>query len=240
MTDEAYVFNQDVRERSKIKQGAIHKKNGSKSKRCTLLSDYMTATQKKKMNGSVETICLNLPINSIKELRTYTVSLQKEYLQNCITQYGARRIDLVNMLNTYDSTFKKYCERHDILLDFLPKTGRGRSSRMDERWLDFITKPEDKQDIMPKKTDEQIIEEHFGIKLEPVEETVFEVPVATESIEEVPIIEKTGYNAVLKMKLDLKGSKEEILYMMNAILGENCNYIVGINVVNADREEGAS
>ena len=39
MTDGAFCFQEDVRDRSIIKRGAVHKKNGSKSKKCTLPSD---------------------------------------------------------------------------------------------------------------------------------------------------------------------------------------------------------
>lgn len=237
MTDERFVFQEDIKERSKMKTGAFHKKSGAKSKKCTMPSDYLTPKQKKKLSGSVESISLAMPITSIKELRTYTESLQIEYLQNCITAYGARRIDLIKMLNSNGTNFRKYCERHNILLQYPSSTGRGRSSHMDERWQGFIAKLEDK---VVKKTDEQIIEEHFGIKLPPIEEQAVEQePVIDIPVEEETVAQKTGYNSVLKMKLDLKGTKEEILFMMNAILGDDCNYIVGLNIVNADREESA-
>ena len=52
MTDAEYVFQQDVKERKKMKTGAMHRKCGSKSKKCTLPSDYLTPSQKKKLNES--------------------------------------------------------------------------------------------------------------------------------------------------------------------------------------------
>ena len=77
MTDAAYVFNQEVRERSRIKQGAHHKKNGSKSKKCTLPSDYMTTRQKNKMNGATMTLKMNEPCHNWKEFKRLSTDVQR-------------------------------------------------------------------------------------------------------------------------------------------------------------------
>ena len=46
-------FDFDVLQKKRIARGAYHRKNGSKSKRCTLPSDYLTAAEKRKLNGEV-------------------------------------------------------------------------------------------------------------------------------------------------------------------------------------------
>ena len=248
MTNEAYVFQQDVKERSKMKTGARHKKSGCKSKKCTLPSDHLTPAQRKKMNGEVETMNLNTPMK-LTELRKYSVSLQNEYLQNCITKYHARRTDMLRMLHTNSYNLDSYLKNQGISLIFPPSV-KGHMAKPHEKWLEFIGKEESLQKVEPK-----ILEDIFGIPVAPIEEVVEEpiVEIKAEPIKEVeeekavvesetePVVVKqpNGYSSVLKMKLDLKGTKEEILFMMNAILGEDCNYIVNLNIVNADKEVNA-
>lgn len=300
MTDAEYVFQQDVKERKKMKTGAMHRKCGSKSKKCTLPSDYLTPSQKKKLNGECEIMNLNRPLNGLDELRKYSSTLQAEYLRNCIKYYGARKGDLVKMLKTNYATFDSYCKRNNIALVF-PKTGHGWNSKMDERWDKFIkngakefldvndviasikdsmVKPERKpeieeiipvsdngtqlldQKIIPSKakpeieadpvvlsaskpldiqpttsirdTIQECVDAIIGTKAEEPKEEIIEEP--KEEIKEEPI---SGYNAVRRMKIDLKGSKAEIMHLMEAILGQECNYIVKLDIINVDKKNSA-
>lgn len=254
MTDERYVFNQDVAERSKMKTGAFHKKNGSKSKKCTLPSDHLTACQKKKLNGECKSINLGKPITNFHEFRSYPYSMQQEYLQNLITNYGARKIDICEMLGTQFGNFARYIKMHGITLNF-GKVARGKYSKMDDRFLEFITRPENTEEAesVPKKTDEEILKERFGIepkKEEPevkkTEEKPEEKPVESAWLKEAltePIkteIEGCGvlydappakeekptcmFSAMTNVQMKLKGSREEILNAFNALLGDGIEY----------------
>lgn len=276
MTDEEYVFQQDVKERKKMKTGAMHRKCGSKSKKCTLPSDYLTPSQKKKLNGECKIMNLNRPLNGLDELRKYSTTLQAEYLRNCIKYYGARKGDLVKMLKTNYATFDSYCKRNNIALVF-PKTGHGWNSKMDERWDKFI-----KNGVEESAT--SIVEEHFGTEKKPeiveavylpdepnhdaIEPVILSAakPIDTqpttsirdtiqecidaiiginteepkEEIKEEPKEEAvSGYNAVRRMKIDLKGSKAEIMHLMEAILGQECNYVVKLDIINVDKKNSA-
>lgn len=62
MTDEKYVFEQTSRERKRIGAGIYSRKRGSRSKKCTLPSDNMTAGQLKKRNGEVMQYNLKAPM----------------------------------------------------------------------------------------------------------------------------------------------------------------------------------
>ena len=53
MTDEEYLFRQTERETKRTARGAAAKKCGSKSKKCSLPSDYLSAKQRKGLNGKV-------------------------------------------------------------------------------------------------------------------------------------------------------------------------------------------
>ena len=268
MTDERFVFQQDVKERSKMKTGAMHKKNGSKSKQCKFPSDYLSKKEKEKLSGPVISIKMDQPYYGWDEFIKLPQGLQIEYLNGLINNYGARQKDILEMFGINHTSAHKVFSAYDPPLIFK----RGRAAQvMDEKWLDFITKPgfvqttketkkeEVKEEVkeMPKKTDEQIIEEVFGIKFETdipaTEPEVEEVKVEEPSIEldrfepdgweeEVRVLKAinkkpVGYNSVLKMNLDLKGTKEEIMFMLDAILGPECNYSISLKIINTDREE---
>lgn len=291
MTDEEYVFQQDVKERKKMKTGAMHRKCGAKSKKCTLPSDHLTYSQKKKLNGECEIINLNKPLSGFNELKKYSISLQIEYLKNCITKYGARKTDVVKMLKTTHTNFNNYCKRYRIVLEF-PNRGTGWHSQMDERWAKFIgvevkepvspfakeecftaerkpeitemipvsdngtqlldqkiipseSKPEiEKVVVLPDEPEHDAIEQ-VTLDIQPttsirdaIQECVDAITeLKAEEPKEEPKVESvSGYNAVRKMKIDLKGTKAEIMHLMEAVLGPDCNYIVKLDIFNADKK----
>lgn len=106
MTDERFVYNADLRDRKRTAYGARAKKGGSRSKSCTLPSDALSASQKRKLNGSVESISLNSPM-SWARLRELTPTLQFLYLDHLVTEHKARRVDLCAMLGVATCTFWK-------------------------------------------------------------------------------------------------------------------------------------
>lgn len=235
MTDERFVFQQDVKERSKMKTGAFHKKNGCKSKKCTLPSDRLTASQKKKLNGECMSIKMNEPYHNWKDFKRLSIDMQRNYISNLVVEHQARSKDIAEMFNISPTTFSQYC------IKFSPRIKFNGGRVMDEKWLDFITKP------VLKKTEKIPTEEvvnvdaisdfearyrdipDIGTPPKEVEETI-ELPAE----EPVDHTEKkvSGYNAMVKMSLDLKGSKEEIMQIMNTVLGDECSYIVSLKISN--------
>lgn len=106
MTDERFVFTSDVRDRKRTAAGARAKKGGSRSRRCPLPSDKLTNTQLQKLNGSVESIKLNMPMDYAR-FKELTPTLQFLYLDHLINEYKARRVDLCSMLGVSTCTFWK-------------------------------------------------------------------------------------------------------------------------------------
>ena len=104
MTDERFVYNADLRDRKRTASGARAKKGGSRSRSCALPSDTLTNAQRKKLNGSVESINLNRPMDYAR-LKELTPSLQFLYLDHLATEHKARRVDLISMLGTSTCTF---------------------------------------------------------------------------------------------------------------------------------------
>lgn len=97
MNDAAYLFKQTNRERSVTARGARHKRNGSRSKKCTLPSDNLTPAQKKGLNGTVETYSMNAP-HTLEELKLWPEDLRHEYMEKILATYRPKNQDLARML----------------------------------------------------------------------------------------------------------------------------------------------
>lgn len=259
MTDERFVFQQDVRERSKMKTGAFHKKNGCKSKKCTLPSDRLTASQKKKLNGECMSIKMNEPYHNWKDFKRLSIDMQRNYISNLVVEHQARSKDIAEMFNISPTTFSQYC------IKFSPRIKFNGGRVMDEKWLDFITKPVLKKipegfitKPVLKKTEKMPAEEvadananavaDFEARYRDIPDIGTSTKEEVEEIIELPVEESanhtekkvSGYNAMVKMSLDLKGSKEEIMQMMNAVLGDECCYIVSLKISNITNSQEVS
>ena len=72
-------FDFDVMTKKRIARGAAARKCGSKSRRCTLPSDYLTDAQKKARNGKLSTYNLSKPM-TYEQFKLMPRDLQREYL----------------------------------------------------------------------------------------------------------------------------------------------------------------
>ena len=72
-------FDFDVMTKKRIARGASARKCGSKSRRCTLPSDYLTDAQKKARNGKLSTYNLSKPM-TYEQFKLMPRDLQREYL----------------------------------------------------------------------------------------------------------------------------------------------------------------
>ena len=72
-------FDYDVKQKKQLARNAKYKKNGSKSKKCTLPSDYLSRKEKLKMNSEVKTYSMRVPY-SWEEFKAMPLDIQREYL----------------------------------------------------------------------------------------------------------------------------------------------------------------
>jgi hypothetical protein len=86
MSDEEYVYRKDIAEKKKIGYGAKHKKNGSKSKKCTMPSDYLTRKEKLAMNSEPVKWCLN-DFYTYNDFKKMPSDIQVMYLQGITDKY---------------------------------------------------------------------------------------------------------------------------------------------------------
>lgn len=106
-------FDFDIMEKKRIAQGARARKCGSKSRKCTLPSDYLTAAQKKGLNGKVITYNLSGPMTYSK-FRVMPDDLQKEYLLKLRNEMGATLTAMGKMMQCSPETVRQALMRHGI------------------------------------------------------------------------------------------------------------------------------
>ena len=106
-------FDFDIMEKKRIAQGARARKCGSKSRKCTLPSDYLTAAQKKGLNGKVSTYNLSGPMTYSK-FRVMPDDLQKEYLLKLRNEMGASQTAIGEMMQCSSETVRQALIRHGL------------------------------------------------------------------------------------------------------------------------------
>ena len=100
-------FDYDAMQKKRIAHGASHMKRGSKSKKCTLPSDYLTAAQKRRLNGPVSTYKLDEPMKW-ESFKTMPEDLQKKYILNLQETYQTTDEMLGMMFGKSNVTVGKY------------------------------------------------------------------------------------------------------------------------------------
>ena len=211
MTDESYIFHQQVKERGKMKTGARHKKNGCKSKKCTFPSDYLSRKEKAKLSGPVSSIKMNQPYRDFKSFKKLPAGLQREYFVNLIDNYGARNVDIADMLGVSKTTLYTLCASLNPPL--VGKRGGKVGRKMDERWRDFIDIP-----TIPtvKEVKNEVVSERRN------------------EMEEKKVANNYGIG---RMKLDMNGDKQTIIGLLQAVLNDNSEYVFTIDICKAEGNE---
>lgn len=103
-------FEKEVREKKSIASGARHRVNGSKSKRCTLPSDYLTPAQIRELNGKMESMNVNKPI-TWAELAALPPSMAKEYCKTLHRVHKATIRGAARMLGIAHMSYRAFLER---------------------------------------------------------------------------------------------------------------------------------
>jgi len=106
LDDAEYIFKQTNSERKRTGRGAIAKKNGSKSKKCSLPSDYLTPSEIKKLNGECVTYDLSKPMGWA-EFKSMSHDLRAEYIQKLI-KMGAGRSDIADMFRITPDQYSQF------------------------------------------------------------------------------------------------------------------------------------
>ena len=174
-------FQYDVMQKKRIARGAYAKKNGSKSKRCTLPSDYMTPAQIKKLSKDVCSVRMNSPIK-YDDFKKLPPDIRDEYIGRLRSEYNASFPQIAAMMGCSVVTLKTRINEGST------KPGSREHKRMSKQqmsvWENFckygtkiIEKPTQVQEPVPDVTtasaepEEAAIAEPDSKCIEPVIET---------------------------------------------------------------------
>lgn len=131
MTD----FDYDVKQKKQIARSAFSRKNGSKSKYCSLPSDNMTEAQWKKRNGSIMSYDLKKPMNWV-QFTTMPVDIQEEYLRGLSDRYHVTIKCLSDLFGVSWDTVSRYIKTKHSWLKF--KRGSQMSPKDKAGFAEFL------------------------------------------------------------------------------------------------------
>lgn len=132
MTD----FDYECSVRKNLARQAKYRKNGSKSKKCSLPSDRMTTKQWKERCGPVMSYNLGSPMDW-ETFKAMPASLQAEYISNLQKKYGATASDIARMFDIKPLTVLRHVERNQLNVTF----ARGKCMNAEQRnvWSNFLS-----------------------------------------------------------------------------------------------------
>lgn len=198
-------FDYDVMQKKKTASGAKHRVNGSKSRKCTLRTDYMTPSQIKKQNGAVISYNINKPM----DWKTFK-SLPDEAFSDYMTQLGKRfRLNysvLGKMLGVSSESVRVYMKGKSGSFPF--ESHKRLTDAEKAAWDSFL------RGESSEENDEKIVE------------TVEEVKTEEERPEKVMSPEDTGKKSGMRMDgfhISLSGTIDivEIANSLRLFLGDN-------------------
>jgi len=132
MDDATFTFAQTASERKRNSRGAAARKCGSKSKKCSLPSDHLTAAQRKKLDGECKSYELSKPMKW-DAFQSLPKDLQSEYIKK-LSDMGASRDDICDMFGCKKAAYASYMKNHHGGEKFFP---RGHLAHRDNE--EFIT-----------------------------------------------------------------------------------------------------
>jgi hypothetical protein len=142
-------FEYDVMQKKRLSRGAYHKKNGSKSRRCTLPSDYLTAAQRKELNGDVKEYNLSKPM-SWEAFKAMPLDLQQDYVNRVQSRFGVGVTTMSRDLFGLSGTaLRQYLKRAGLKSDNTVKGGR---PDLNIHWLRWLGEDKVKLDPLEEVT----------------------------------------------------------------------------------------
>lgn len=132
-------FDYDVKEKKRIARGAFAKKNGSKSKKCTLPGDFLTAAEKAKLSTTLVDVNLKKPM-TWEQFKALPTDIKREYLTHLVEEYNATQAWVSGMMQAPSlKAWKMYLANHEpTLTGIFPKGRRYETDEMREKWNEFL------------------------------------------------------------------------------------------------------
>lgn len=145
-------FDYDALQKKRTAQGARHTNRIKPG--CILPSDWLTAGQKKKMNGEAITMELNKPMN-YRTFKTLSPGMAETYVKNLIEKFGATQTAVAKMFGISQSTLSYNLSRRGLTVKFPAY------QHMDEKaWRRFLDGEQEQDDMGDMEETKTPIETH--------------------------------------------------------------------------------
>lgn len=131
MTD----FDYDCRQKKILARSAYRRKNGSRSKRCSLPSDRLTPKQRNEMNGKVVSYNMKVPMQW-EEFKQLPTDIKDEYIRSLMQSYHATSKVIAEMLGVAPETLSR-CLREECP-EIVFTRGRKMNRQEQEAWAGFL------------------------------------------------------------------------------------------------------
>ena len=203
LSDEEYVFQQDIREKKAAGRGAFHKKCGSKSKKCTLPSDYLTRKEKAKLNSECKSWSMK-KFYSWEEFKQMPDDIRLQYVHSLINRYNIGLATIAeNVFHVSNAALRKNFEKSN-LLEFVNKSSKGSGVVKGTKQLlvDMgLAVEEAADDISEPKIEMPTIE---VVESEPI------VEAPSVEVAEPVIVEKKTLSDIRHVAIDLNGFDDDL------------------------------
>lgn len=201
-------FDFDVMTKKRIARGAAARKCGSKSRRCTLPSDYLTDAQKKARNGKMSTYNLSKPM-TYEQFKLMPRDLQREYLLKLRNDMHASARVIAQMFGCSYETVRV------VIRDLGINTG-GKKMYMNldqlMRWNNWLSGD-------AANTPVAVTEPETETETETISAAAEETEDASAPVNNDASTEEIKCAALLGGKLNLRGTASEILSRLAIVFG---------------------
>lgn len=182
-------FDYDIVQKKRVARGAFAHVNRKRGK-CRLPSDYLTAAQKKEMNGAVKTYNITRPM-PWREFKAMPEDLKREFFLN-MQSFGGTAKWLAEEMNVCDATIRREAE-----LVGAPFRRGGRNEKM---WQSKVTEWANADAVAVHTADAQVEGGHVVA-------------------DALPKADKPNTGAkLLHARLEMSGEKESLLANLRVLM----------------------
>lgn len=135
LSDEEFVFRQDVREKKQAGRGVFCKVRGG-GKHVRLPSDYLSRKERQKMNGECVTYNMNKPVNWQTAKKEWPNDILVQYFKKLYFEYGFSTKMIGKACNVSDVTLVRFAKANNIQLR--PPRCRSNNDDIRKRFTEFV------------------------------------------------------------------------------------------------------
>lgn len=201
MNDIEFILKEDIKKKKQAGSGYRYKKNGSKSKKCSLPSDNLSKKELNKMNGECKVYNLSEKMN-YSNFCAMPFDLQVKYLEMLRDKFGANQTDIAKMMNVAPSTLASHRYKFLNNKPVFPSSNRPRLDK--DAWNRFIN-GEKAEDTVAAEPDEKLVD---ACSVNDSADTAF-----------LPYNKVVSKADIVNGSMNLKGKADDIFRKMTDILG---------------------